>query len=56
MLTKPAYIAIYNSQGTMLEQRNVSSASLQSFNVSGYPAGVYFLRINNNATQKFVIK
>lgn len=56
MLTKPAYIAIYNSRGIMLVQRKVANASLQSFDVSGYVAGVYFLRVNNTTTQKFVIK
>ena len=56
LLKQPATIAIYNSLGTKLTERYSANASLQTFDVSSFVAGVYFIRVNNQATQKFLIK
>jgi len=47
-------ILIYNSLGKKLTETIVKGSSETTFDVSSYPHGIYFVKVNNNVAQKFI--
>jgi hypothetical protein len=48
-----AKVIIYNSLGRKMEEVNVEG-NMTTFDVSNYVSGLYFVKVNNNAIEKFV--
>ena len=48
-----AVISIYNNLGSKLEELEIPGTQAR-FDVSGYPKGIYFVKVNNDAVVKFV--
>ena len=48
-------IVLTSADGKVIETRNFSNASVQSFDVKGLTSGVYFFQVGNE-TQKVMIK
>ena len=50
---KHTLVELYSLEGKLLEKHSVNSQALE-MNMSTYPAGTYFLRINNSDTHQLV--
>lgn len=53
---KPLEVSIYNLQGQFLESINYAPTPSYHFSLENWAKGLYFLRINNEETRKFILK